>query len=406
LLAVKILSKPLSGGTVMKHVVKRINQVTRIEPTAMRVLHVLEFESGSIRQAMSRHGKKAEESTPHTRSWHRVAMRRHDANGGRRRGPRARTGRMTCVLTIAFFALQLPATAQGLTNLLTFKLSSITERGPGSATPIVNGNWTLTSPVNRTATGGTAAAVFRVTSGLGPGNVNCAGRQQNVKFTWIFNRDPTYITTSEPLTVELVVQADSGACAPNNPYMFTSPMGYFQQTPPMDEAQNKVFFQPPANFKNQPFRAIEAAALPQYPGGFSVYLIGNTTTPQGALAIELDYNYQNVATTPLQPPAGGKPGCTSTSWTISPMSGATLYENQISAGGAPCTTNITTKLPVASVRILTQPSHGTLTQTGPLSIVYQPNPGFHGIDQYSFQYCGSNGAAPGCATLKYTVQVQ
>jgi hypothetical protein len=61
---------------------------------------------------------------------------------------------------------------------------------------------------------------------------------------------------------------------------------------------------------------------------------------------------------------------------------------------------------MASVQNLTRPSHGTLTQTGPLSVVYQPSPGFRGVDQYSFQYCGSNGSSSGCATLKYTVQVQ
>jgi len=321
-------------------------------------------------------------------------------------GLRRRLRRVACALSFVFPAFNFPATAQNMNNLVTYKLSSVVERGPGAPKPLVTGNWTLLSlKPTQSQAGGTATAVFHVTSGLGPNNVPCAGHNQNVTFTWIFNRDPTYITTSEPLTVTLQVKADSGPCAPNNPFIFTTPIGYFQQTPPMDEATNRVFFQPPAGFENQPIRAIEATPMP-YAGGFSVILAGNNANPQGELAIEIDYNYTSVPTAALQPPAEGKPGCTGTSWVISPMSGATLYENQISAGGAACGINITTQLPTASVQIATRPSHGTLTQTGPLSITYKPNPGFHGIDQYSFRYCGSNGSASGCATLNYSVQVQ
>ena len=317
-----------------------------------------------------------------------------------------RLRRVACALFFVFPALNLSAKAQTMNNLVTFKLTSVTERGPGTPKPIVSGNWTLLT-LNPTQDGGTATAVFHVTSGLGPGNVPCAGRHQNVSFKWIFNRDPTYITTSEPLSVQLLPQADSGPCAPNDPIMSTSPMQYFQQTPPMDEATNSVFFQPPSRYKNQPVRSIQAPPPSLlYPGGFSVFLIGNTANPNGALAIEIDYNYTNVPTVALPPPGAGKPGCTSTSWVISPMSGATLNENQVSTGGAACTTNITTKLPVASVQIAIRPSHGTLTQTGPLSLVYKPNPGFHGVNQYSFRYCGSNGSSSGCATLNYSVQVQ
>jgi hypothetical protein len=319
----------------------------------------------------------------------------------------SRLKRLACAGAIAFLvflALCRPATAQVPANPMTFKLSSVKEVGPGLPKPLVSGNWTLTS-LNPTQTGGTATAVFHVTSGLGPGNVPCAGHNQNVSFKWIFNRDPTYITTSEPLSIQLMVQADSGACAPNNPYIFTTPMGYFQQTPAMDEAQNRVYFQPPAGFKNQPIRSIEATEMP-YAAGFSVLLNGNTANPQGALAIEIDYNYLNVPAAAPQPPPAVKPGCTGTGWVVSPMSGATLDENQISTDGATCPINITTKLPQASVQIATPPGHGTLTQTGILSLVYKPTPGFKGVDHYSFRYCGSNGSSSGCATLNYTVQVE
>ncbi|HUK31007.1 MAG TPA: Ig-like domain-containing protein [Candidatus Acidoferrum sp.] len=255
-----------------------------------------------------------------------------------------------------------------------------------------------------TSTGGTANATYHVTSGLGPGNVPCAGKNQNVKFTWIFNRDPTLISTSEPLGIQIAVQADSGACAPMNPTISTSPQGYFVQSPSLSEAKNNVIFQPPAGYTNVVERSIEASTQLN-PGGFSIYL-GGGSGGQGALGIRLDYNYQNVPTAALQPPAGGKPGCTSTSWVVSPMSGATLYEQQISAGGAPCTNNITTKLTQASVQIVTPPAHGTLTQTGTLSLVYKPAPGFHGTDHYVFHYCGANALSSGCATINYTVQVQ
>jgi hypothetical protein len=260
--------------------------------------------------------------------------------------------------------------------------------------------------LTKNLSGGSATATFHVTSGLGPGNVPCAGRNQNVKFIWQFNRDATYITNSEPLSVELTMDADSGACAPNNPLMYTWPQGYFTQSPPMDEAHNPVYFQAPAGHVNQSIRGIMAATLPQYAGGFSVYLAGSTTTPQGALSIRIDYNYENVATAPAvaQPPAAG--GCKQTGWEVSPMSGSTLTESQISTGGAACAINITTKLPQASVVIAVQPTHGTLTQTGPLSLVYRPTPGFKGTDHYSFRYCGSNGAQSGCSTLNYTVQVE
>jgi len=114
---------------------------------------------------------------------------------------------------------------------------------------------------------------------------------------------------------------------------------------------------------------------------------------------------QNVPSAPVAaPPAAG--GCTQTGWTVSPMSGSTLTESQTSTNGAECAINITTKLPQASVAITANPSHGTLTQRGALSLVYRPSPGFKGTDHYSFHYCGSNGSSSGCATLNYTVQAQ
>lgn len=307
---------------------------------------------------------------------------------------------------IAVFALLSLGSMASAQSIVSFKLVGTPQEhgfSLGPSAPVVSGSWTLTS-LTPTSSGGTANAVYHVTSGLGPGNAPCAGKNQNVKFTWIFNRDPTLISTSEPLGIELAVQADSGACAPMNPTIATTPQGYFVQSPALSEAKNSVFAQPPAGYTNQVERSIEASTQLN-PGGFSV-LLGGGSGGAGALQIRLDYNYQNVPTAPLQPPAGGKPGCTSTSWVVSPMSGATLYELQISAGGAACADTITTKLTQASVQIVTPPSHGTLTQTGTLSLVYKPAPGFHGTDHYVFHYCGSSGVGSGCATINYTVQVQ
>jgi hypothetical protein len=307
-------------------------------------------------------------------------------------------------LTIfALLAQNRPAAAQ----ILTFKSTGIEEHGPalGPSQKIVTGNWTLET-LTHNLVGGTATATFHVTSGLGPGNVPCAGRNQKVSFAWRFNRDATYITTSEPLSVQLFVSADTGACAPNDPYIYTSPIGYFTQSPPLDESTNPVFAQIPSGYVNQSIRGIMASTFPQYAGGFSVYLIGNRTGAEGELAIRIDYNYQNISNGPpvaAPPPSGG---CNQTNWVVSPMSGSTLTESQISAGGASCAINITTNLKQASVIITVRPSHGTLTQTGPLSLVYRPSPGFRGTDSYSFRYCGSNGAETGCSTLNYTVQVE
>lgn len=307
---------------------------------------------------------------------------------------------------LAIFALlgqNRPAAAQ----ILTFKSIGIEEHGPatGPSQKIVSGNWTLLS-LSHDMNGGAAKANFHLTSGLGPGNVPCAGGNQIVTFTWRFNRDATFITTSEPLSVQLFASAESGACAPNDPYIYTSPQGYFTQSPALDEADNPVYFKPPAGYVNQSIRGIMAATLPQYPGGFSVYLVGDRNSGQGTLAIRIDYNYQNISSGPPVAPPSASGGCNQTSWVVSPMSGSTLEESQISSRGAPCAINITTALKQASVAMTAQPSHGTLTQTGPLSLVYRPSPGFQGTDHYSFRYCGSNGVESGCSTLNYTVQVE
>jgi hypothetical protein len=137
--------------------------------------------------------------------------------------------------TFTLLAQNSPAAVQ----ILTFKSSGTEAHGVnnGQSQPTLTGNWTLTF-LNKTLSGGNATATFRVTSGLGPGNVSCAGRKQDVKFIWQFNRDATFITSSEPLSIELTMQADSGACAPNNPFMYTWPQGYFQQSPPLTEANS------------------------------------------------------------------------------------------------------------------------------------------------------------------------
>jgi hypothetical protein len=96
------------------------------------------------------------------------------------------------------------------------------------------------------------------------------------------------------------------------------------------------------------------------------------------------------------------PTCHEPGWTQSPLTNAVLQETQESIDGGACTIRITTHLPRASVDIITQPSHGTLTQTGALSLVYQPAAGFKGTDHYSFHYCGANDAGQSAARRSTT----
>jgi hypothetical protein len=106
----------------------------------------------------------------------------------------------------------------------------------------------------------------------------------------------------------------------------------------------------------------------------------------------------------LLPSAAGK--CTGQGWTVSPLANTTIQTSDTSYGGAVCQINISTHLPQAGASIGAQASNGVVTQTGPLSLVYQPNPGFSGTDQFAIRYCGTNaGGQSGCSTIDYTMTV-
>ena len=51
------------------------------------------------------------------------------------------------------------------------------------------------------------------------------------------------------------------------------------------------------------------------------------------------------------------------------------------------------------------PASGKLTQTGPMSFHYQPNPSFKGNDRYKIKVCGRSPAGSGCSTLTYEAMV-
>ncbi len=118
---------------------------------------------------------------------------------------------------------------------------------------------------------------------------------------------------------------------------------------------------------------------------------------------------------PPPPPAPGtyaaapppSPVCHQPGWShISPLNNQTLDETQTSIAGGACTISVQTPESPRYLQIASQPAHGVLTQTGTLSVVYRPAPGFRGVDAYVIRYCGSDATRSGCATFNYTVQVQ
>ncbi len=60
----------------------------------------------------------------------------------------------------------------------------------------------------------------------------------------------------------------------------------------------------------------------------------------------------------------------------------------------------------SSGAIASPPGHGTLTQTGMVSLRYKPTAGFKGVDRYSLKVCGSDPAGAGCATITYNITME
>ena len=64
-----------------------------------------------------------------------------------------------------------------------------------------------------------------------------------------------------------------------------------------------------------------------------------------------------------------------------------------------------TGLDAAYASITSPPKNGSLSVLDPLTLKYQPNPGFKGSDQYVFKLCGSDNKTgrSGCSTITYNV---
>jgi hypothetical protein len=63
------------------------------------------------------------------------------------------------------------------------------------------------------------------------------------------------------------------------------------------------------------------------------------------------------------------------------------------------------KLHIQSITIVSQPSHGKVTQTSLLTAHYQPTPGFTGMDSYNTKICGTFGQKKGCTTAVNVMEV-
>ena len=59
-----------------------------------------------------------------------------------------------------------------------------------------------------------------------------------------------------------------------------------------------------------------------------------------------------------------------------------------------------------SAAIASPPKNGKLAKVAPLEFVYQPRPGFKGLDAFVMKVCGSTAAGKGCSTLNYVTTVE
>jgi hypothetical protein len=103
-----------------------------------------------------------------------------------------------------------------------------------------------------------------------------------------------------------------------------------------------------------------------------------------------------------------QPSCINSNFTfrVAESEPATVQETIV--GDANCADRFTAtgKTQLTSGSISSQPSHGTLQQTGDLAFVYRPQQGFKGSDQYAVKICGENPSGSGCSIITYEVSVQ
>ena len=97
------------------------------------------------------------------------------------------------------------------------------------------------------------------------------------------------------------------------------------------------------------------------------------------------------------------PVCHQDAWHAASLNNETASANQTTTGGAACIIHLQSGLdsPYASIEL--PPKNGTLSLLDPLTLKYQPNPGFKGSDKYIFHLCGSKNGRSGCSTVTYNV---
>jgi len=97
------------------------------------------------------------------------------------------------------------------------------------------------------------------------------------------------------------------------------------------------------------------------------------------------------------------PVCHQDAWHAASLNNETASANQTTTGGAACIIHLQSGLDSPYASIESPPKNGTLSLLDPLTLKYQPNPGFKGSDKYIFHLCGSKNGRSGCSTVTYNV---
>jgi len=118
-------------------------------------------------------------------------------------------------------------------------------------------------------------------------------------------------------------------------------------------------------------------------------------------------NSSDVAPLAAAPPsaASPQPVCHQEAWHAASLYNETASANQTITGGATCIIHLQSGLDSPYATIASPPKNGILSLLDPLTLKYQPNPGFRGSDQYIFHLCGSDNKSgrSGCSTVTYNV---
>jgi hypothetical protein len=97
------------------------------------------------------------------------------------------------------------------------------------------------------------------------------------------------------------------------------------------------------------------------------------------------------------------PVCHQDAWHAASLNNETASANQTTTAGAACIIHLQSGLDSPYASIESPPKNGTLSLLDPLTLKYQPNPGFKGSDKYIFHLCGSKNGRSGCSTVTYNV---